>query len=224
MRIKPRYGRLLVIETGLRTPPMPSRPGVPAALCRCTCPARTELVVALCHLRSGHTSSCGCVKREKAGKHIAEVNRSPEKRALMSRLGSTPEMAARLKQNGLNGADALTERNQGNQYGLTHGLSHHPLYKLWYSMLYRCEDPRCRFWKNYGGRGIKVCPEWHDGRVFFEYIERELGPRPAGHSLDRIENDGNYEPGNVRWADKKTQANNRRNNVARKAGDALCHP
>jgi hypothetical protein len=77
-------------------------------------------------------------------------------------------------------------------------------------MLYRCEYPHYRKYSDYGGRGITVCERWHDVRLFIEDIERLLGPRPARHSLDRIDNDGNYEPGNVRWATVIEQNNNRR--------------
>lgn len=66
-------------------------------------------------------------------------------------------------------------------------------------MLDRCDNPRSRRYRDYGGRGIAVCADWHDVRAFISYIERELGPRPPGMSLDRIRNNGHYEPGNVRW-------------------------
>lgn len=66
-------------------------------------------------------------------------------------------------------------------------------------MIDRCENLRCQRYRDYGGRGIEVCEAWHDVRAFISYIERELGPRPPGMSLDRIRNDGHYEPGNVCW-------------------------
>lgn len=66
-------------------------------------------------------------------------------------------------------------------------------------------------YKNYGARGVAVCDRWRDDvRAFVEDIEREIGPRPASKSLDRIDNDGNYEPGNMRWATPKEQAANKR--------------
>jgi hypothetical protein len=107
----------------------------------------------------------------------------------------------------------------------------HPLYGSWYMMLKRCENPRYEGYKDYGGRGITVCPEWHDFWTFARWIEENIGPRPPGtypsgralYSLDRKNNDGNYEPGNVRWADALTQAHNQRTwalvNAARRGCD-----
>jgi hypothetical protein len=91
------------------------------------------------------------------------------------------------------------------------GLSQHKLHSVWANMIQRCEHPRDPSFRNYGGRGITVCPRWHSFPVFLEDILGAIGQRPAGMTLDRVRNDGNYEPGNVRWATHKQQANNRRN-------------
>lgn len=103
------------------------------------------------------------------------------------------------------------------------GMSTHPHYKRWDAMLARCEDPGSISYKNYGARGISVCKRWHDVRLFVEDIDRLLGPCPKGWSLDRIDNDGNYEPDNVRWASPKMQIANRRpfRNVGNRDTDPL---
>jgi hypothetical protein len=74
-------------------------------------------------------------------------------------------------------------------------------------MIRRCNNPKVVHYKHYGGRGIRVCEEW---RVSYEKFRDDMGPQPQGLSLDRIDVDGNYESGNCRWADAKTQASNRR--------------
>ena len=90
----------------------------------------------------------------------------------------------------------------------------HPLYGTWFQMLRRCEDPKSDCFHRYGGRGIKVCERWHDPWLFAVDIERLLGPRPPGMSLDRKDNDGDYAPDNVQWSSWKTQQRNRQLSVA----------
>jgi hypothetical protein len=85
-----------------------------------------------------------------------------------------------------------------------------PEYVIWGGMKSRCHNQNHPSYANYGGRGITVCAEWRDS---FEAFLADMGRRPSPeHSLDRIDNDGNYEPGNVRWATNTEQSRNRRNN------------
>lgn len=86
------------------------------------------------------------------------------------------------------------------------GASEHPLYKSWYAMHARCYDPRCHIYKSYGARGIAVCSSWNT----FEIFCSDMGERPLGHTLDRINVNGDYEPSNCRWSSYKSQARNRR--------------
>jgi hypothetical protein len=83
----------------------------------------------------------------------------------------------------------------------------HVLYEAWWSMLRRCRDPKNKSFKNYGARGISVCDRW----LKFENFLADMGTKPSSiHSIDRMDNDGNYEPSNCQWATPDQQARNRR--------------
>jgi len=92
----------------------------------------------------------------------------------------------------------------------SHGLSRSSTYQSWRSMLKRCLKTTNHNYMNYGGRGITICESW---RQRFENFLQDMGVRPDGTTLDRINVDGNYEPGNCRWADAVQQQSNRRNSL-----------
>lgn len=85
-----------------------------------------------------------------------------------------------------------------------HGLSQTPTYSSWVNMMYRCNSDNATGYENYGGRGICVCDRWHD----FSNFLKDMGERPSGMSIDRIDTNGNYEPSNCKWSTRSEQSKN----------------
>jgi len=101
------------------------------------------------------------------------------------------------------GGEKTTERNT------THGKSSTKSWRIWQAMKNRCYNKNTAQYSNYGGRGIAICKEWRES---FESFFRDVGDCPEGKSIDRIDNDGNYEPNNVKWSSSKEQCQNKSNN------------
>jgi hypothetical protein len=222
-----RFGRLVVIDPAAR------HNGQRGAIVRCDC--GTIKTVNLKSLVSD-TRSCGCKKSQRRTAPIGQrFGRLIVTREIISEAttaqrrtmecacdcGGTKIAELRNLERGYTlSCGCLYRENRAADATRTHGLGTHPLYHVWHGILQRCENPQARNYCNYGGRGITVYSAWHDVATFVTWIETNLGPRPGGttgrkrryptHTIDRIDNDGNYEPGNVQWATLSDQANNKR--------------
>ncbi len=103
---------------------------------------------------------------------------------------------------------------------ITHNLTKHPHYKRWVSMNLRCNNPKDQGYHNYGARGITVCPEWQDvPNKYVEYVSKLPNAGKPGYSIDRIDNNGNYEPGNIKWSTTHEQNSNMRRNTIKQSGE-----
>jgi len=124
--------------------------------------------------------------------------------------GAKKEITAIYAYKGLTRSCGCLRKETTTKLKTIHGLKNNNAYEIWCGIKKRCFNKKCKEYPLYGARGITVHPEWVASfKSFYDHV----GPRPSkSHSIDRINNDGNYEPGNVRWATSIEQANNKRNN------------
>jgi len=218
-----RYGRLIVISRADNTKQGDSR-----WLCLCDC--GKTITTKGRNLKTGGTKSCGCLadeNRSESGrkKVIDRTGLRYGRLVVISRVENS--VAGRVKWNCLcdcgNSKIAIAsdlgskiqscgclQKESRKTSRLKHGMTNSGEYHAWVGMKQRCYNKNSHAYHNYGGRGIKVCDRWLNS---FENFIADMGNRPSPkHSIDRMDNDGNYEHGNCRWSTMKEQMNNVRYN------------
>ncbi len=190
----------------------------------CTC-GNTSISLAN-KLKSGRTQSCGCLAANRSPDMIGQrfgrlvvreyigIGPSRAKRYLCDcDCGSTAETSGAKLRYGHTKSCGCLSVDQASKLNVTHGLSSIPEYDVWAGMIQRTTNPNHTRFKNYGGRGIRVCDWWRS----FENFLADMGVRPMGKfSIERIDNDGDYEPTNCTWADYMEQSRNKRPRKDRK--------
>jgi hypothetical protein len=188
-------------------------------LCRCKC--GTERLVAVSSLVYGASKSCGAGRGRMgaAGRVYMKAGEVYERLTVLEDVAySTDRANCRCACGTLKDVKAINLRTAQvrscgclrRELRTVHGMSDDPVYKAWYAMIERTTNPRNASWLHYGGRGITVCERWQGSPEGLYNFVADVGPKPPGTSLDRIDNDGNYEPGNVQWATPRQQGDNRR--------------
>ncbi len=214
-RVGNRYGKLLVIREDCNR----GGRGQIKWVCKCDCGTTSSVLAD--NLRTGTTRSCGCLRFEQT---INEIGNVYGKLEVLGRAKNQSGTRSAYwlcycdcgKEKVINGKSLRSGESKSCGHCsrpslvLRSGFSSHYLYHTWSSIVARCYNENNPDYCSYGKLGIKLYEDWHVPENFFRWMDTNLGPRPEGCSLDRINVYGGYEPGNLRWADSLTQVNNRR--------------
>jgi hypothetical protein len=139
-------------------------------------------------------------------KRVTPIGISPVKWLVLCDCGNSNIVATQNMTNGTTSSCGCLRRKITSEKFKTHGQHGSPAWQSWTSMKTRCNNPNSTQYELYGGRGIKVCERWEK----FENFLEDMGERPEGKTLDRIDVNKNYEPMNCKWSTKKEQSQNRR--------------
>lgn len=223
-----RFGRLSVVS---KAESIRESYGLTRAVWNCTCDCGNHVSVKSGLLLSGKTKSCGCLKHEhsynfddltsrKFGRlfvlNVSERNtKSKIYYDCLCECGKLKTVASSELKSGHTRSCGCLARELISERNTKHGLSVTRLRGTWRNMISRCENPDNSSYPNYGGRGIKVCDEWHDLACFAAWAKSvgyiEGAPRKE-QTIDRIDVNGNYEPDNCRISNMTEQCRNKRNN------------
>ena len=214
-------------------------PGSTHYLWECKCDCGNTVFVRGPSLRRGITKACGCLKgkcsrKKENGNSKASIKKQQvlERKRLRDLTGRIFGRLTVVSKEGnskwlcqcdcgnmtiCQGSSLNGEKTKScgclrrERRSTLNGLSHTPTYNSWRCMIYRCTNANDKKWKYYGGRGVSVCDRW----LNFENFLSDMGERPDGKTIDRIDPYGNYEPDNCRWLDRLKQNSNRRNSKSK---------